>query len=180
MTIRVILLGGRSGRRAQRPQIHQIHHAVAVGAQPLWRGGLGCGQTPALLRPMPSRASPGPRPLAARRCSPGPPPMSGHPCGPIPIYVVMFNVAMLNVSRGRRNRMSKRPAAEPAARRRPRKKARNRDCHPGASNGIVDSPGAVGSSGRAPFAKLWRLTREYLCCELQNGMILPACNSQRS
>jgi hypothetical protein len=35
------------------------------------------------------------------------------------------------------------------------------------------------SRPRAPFAKLWRLAREFLCCELQNGMILPVCNSQR-
>jgi hypothetical protein len=37
----------------------------------------------------------------------------------------------------------------------------------------------AGGPGRAPFAKLWRLTREFLCCELQNGMILPVCNLQR-
>jgi hypothetical protein len=35
------------------------------------------------------------------------------------------------------------------------------------------------SRPRAPFAKLWRLAREFLCCELQNGMILPVCNLQR-
>jgi hypothetical protein len=43
----------------------------------------------------------------------------------------------------------------------------------------------AGGPGRAPLAKprglarQSRLAREFLCCELQNRMILPVCNSQR-
>jgi hypothetical protein len=36
----------------------------------------------------------------------------------------------------------------------------------------------AGGPGRAPFAKPGRRTREFLCCELQKGMILPLCNLQ--
>ena len=116
MTIRVILLGGQDGQRAPRPQIHQIHHVLAVcraaivARRPrLWpnisfvAAKVAAKATPFLTR-VPDQSLRPPRQGGAAR-------VSGWRATGV---VVMFNATMLNVGCSRRNRMSTRPTAEPA------------------------------------------------------------------